>query len=99
MSEIQIVYWRDIPAQVKGRRGRERVARPLTARFQEAIDAAAMHAGMTESDAYLAGWRTGSWEPVDGPLEEAVVRRVAEVETAYDAARLQGLAAKGGMEA
>lgn len=98
MSEIQVVYWRDIPAQVKARSGRERLARPLSARFQEAIDAAAMHAGMSESDAYLSAWRTGDWEPVDGPAEGAADRRVREIETAYDAVRLQRLAASGGVE-
>jgi hypothetical protein len=45
MTEIQVVFWRDIPAQVKARRGRERAARGLDPRFQEAVDAAAMRAG------------------------------------------------------
>lgn len=98
MSEIQVVYWRDIPAQVKARHGRERLARPLSSRFQVAIDAAAMHAGMGGSDAYLAEWRVGPWEPVDGTPEEAADRRVVEIEGGYDAARLHRLAASGGVD-
>ncbi|HSR47675.1 MAG TPA: virulence factor [Anaerolineales bacterium] len=99
MSEIQVVYWREIPAQVRARRGRERLARPLSSRFQEAIDAAAMRAGMSGSDTYLAEWRAGPWEQVDGTLEEAAERRIAEIERGYDPARLQKLTASGGLDA
>jgi len=61
MSEVQVVSWRDIPAQVKARQGGERSSRALTERFQEAIDVAAMRAGLTETDDYLGEWRTGPW--------------------------------------
>lgn len=49
----QVVYWRDIPAQVKVRAGRERRARALGERFQQAIDEVAMRTGATKSDDYL----------------------------------------------
>ena len=54
----QIVYWRDIPAQIKLRSENGRLARSLSPRFQEAIDAAAMRANATGTDAYLEEWRT-----------------------------------------
>ena len=71
---LTVVYWRDIPAQVVARAGeRGRTARRgLTGRFQEAIDRAAMRAGLSGSDDYLAEWRRG--EPITGgddPQEEA----------------------------
>jgi hypothetical protein len=53
--EYQILYWRDIPAQVRVRSGRQRVTRPLPARFQEAIDEAAMRGRATSTDEYLDG--------------------------------------------
>ena len=58
-TSLVIVYWRDIPAQVIARAGRRGRAsrRALPARFQEAIDRAAMRAGLTGSDAYLEEWR------------------------------------------
>lgn len=55
-----LVYWRDIPAQVIVQRGRRREKVQLSARFQEAIDRAAMRAGKGSSDAYLADWRRES---------------------------------------
>ena len=51
------VYWRDIPAQVLIKRGRERGKYLLSHRFQAAIDRAAMRAGKGGSDAYLDEWR------------------------------------------
>ena len=52
MQRIDIL-WRDIPSQVLIKRGRDRGKYMLTARFQEAIDRAAMRAGKGGSDAYL----------------------------------------------
>ena len=57
MTTYQIVYWRDIPAQVKVGTGRKRAARQMSLRFQEAIDRAAMRSGLLILDDYLAEWR------------------------------------------
>ena len=54
MASLTILYWRDIPAQVIARAGRAGAKAELSRRFTEAIDAAAMRAGLTDSDAYLA---------------------------------------------
>src|SRR3989337_1141671 len=62
----QILYWRDIPAQVKVRSGKERLARSLSPRFQEAIDEAAMRARTTGSDDYLEEWRSTEWQSEEG---------------------------------
>ena len=55
-----IIYWRDIPSQVIVQRGRKREKVPLSERFQEAIDRAAMRAGKGSSDAYMSEWRRDS---------------------------------------
>lgn len=60
MVKKVLVYWRDIPAQVIVQRGRQREKVQLSARFQEAIDRAAMRAGKGSSAAYLADWRRES---------------------------------------
>ena len=52
-----LVFWRDIPAQVLVKRGRERGKAILSHRFQAAIDRAAMRAGKGGSEEYLADWR------------------------------------------
>lgn len=87
----QILYWRDIPAQVKVRSGRERIARSLSPRFQEAIDEAAMRARTTDSDEYLEDWRSTEWQAGEGDPNIFADSQVAEIEAAYPPERLDTL--------
>lgn len=98
MTTFQVVYWRDIPAQVKVRSGRTRAAKPLSNRFQEAIDAAAMQAGATQTDAYLADWRTSEAAERPGEPEAVAEALVSELESAYPPERLAALVADGGRD-
>jgi cvfA/B/C family virulence factor len=96
MNTVQVVYWRDIPAQVKVKAGRERATRPLSDRFQIMIDRAAMRAGLFNTDDYLEAWRT-----VDLPAREGEPQAVAdavagELEADYPDDRLEELAIQGG---
>jgi hypothetical protein len=97
-SSYQIVYWRDIPAQVKVKSGRERSSRALTERFQEAIDAAAMRAGLIGTDDYLAEWRTLDAGERDGEPAAVAESVAAELEGAYSDERLKALVAGEGRE-
>lgn len=99
MTTYQIVYWRDIPAQVKVGSGRQRAARQMSLRFQEAIDRAAMRSGLFNTDDYLAEWRTGTPEEREGEPEAVAEAVAAEIEAAYDAQRLEALAISGGKAA
>ena len=99
MSEVQVVSWRAIPAQVKARQSGQRAARGLSPRFQEAIDAAAMRAGLTETDDYLGEWTASPWEERPGTPERAADLRAAEIEAAYSDERLRALSDNGGREA
>ena len=96
MATYQIVYWRDIPAQVKVKEGRTRAAKQLTDRFQVAIDDAAMRAGLVGTDDYLAEWRNSESQEREGEAVAAAV--AAELEAAYTDERLNGLAANKGWE-
>jgi hypothetical protein len=53
-----VMYWRDIPSMVTIKRGREKGKTMLAARFQEAIDRAAMRADKGGSDLYIEEWRS-----------------------------------------
>ncbi len=97
-SNYQIVYWRDIPAQVRTRLDRERITRPLTERFQVAIDAAAMRANATSTDDYLENWRTSDWQPSEGDPTSLAERLVAQIEADYPQERLDALVRAGGQE-
>lgn len=96
MANLIITWWRDLPSQVTVRQGRREEKRMLPARFQEAIDMAAMRAGASDSDAYLADWRRGEPMPCADDLEAEAGRAVAELEAAYDKERLKAIIANGG---
>ena len=106
-ASVAVVYWRDIPAQVIVRAGRRTARRALPARFQAAIDQAAMRAESSDSDAYLGEWRRGD-APAAAAGEDrradaggcdpegradALVRRL---EAEFTAERLAAFVAAGG---
>lgn len=98
LVKAQIIYWRDIPAQVKIRAGRQRLSRPLSQRFQDAIDEAAMRAGKTASDAYLEEWRSGVWQEQEGDAADVATRLVTELENQYPKRRMLQLVQQKGWE-
>jgi hypothetical protein len=98
-TKYQIIYWRDIPAQVKVRAGRTRLGRPLSIRFEQAIDQAAMHAGLINQDDYLGEWRQTEWQERAGEPEAVAEALTAELEEAYTRDRLRELSRNGGREA
>ncbi|MDZ7786656.1 MAG: virulence factor [Halofilum sp. (in: g-proteobacteria)] len=95
-AKLITVYWRDIPAQVIAKKGRASTKAMLSARFQEAIDRAAMRAGRGGSDAYLAEWRRES-RACGEDLQAEVDAAAAELERGYSDADLQALAKARGV--
>lgn len=98
MADLIVVYWRDIPAQVIVKKGRQSAKRELSLRFTEAIDMAAMRSGAGDTDAYLAEWRKAAPLPVSDDLESEADKAMADIEAAYDRDRLVRLAKNGGRE-
>ncbi len=96
--KYQVIFWRDIPAQVKVRMGDQRIGRPLSKRFQVAIDEAAMRAGKTESAAYMTEWRMSAWQEGSGEPQALADLLVTELESDYPVERLQALVRMGGAE-
>jgi hypothetical protein len=98
MARLTIVYWRDIPAQVIVKAGRDKAKRQLSERFEKAIDRAAMRAQLRDTDSYLSEWRRA--EPVDcGDDLEAEAEAAAQgLESDYDEDRLRALVSAGGLE-
>lgn len=98
MAELILVCWRDIPAQVIVKAGRRSAKRVLGDRFQEAIDRAAMRAGLRDTDAYLGEWRRtvapASGDDLEAEADAAAVR----VDADYPPERLRALVANGGLE-
>ncbi len=99
MASLQIVYWRDIPAQVIVKAGRKSVAkRELPLRFTEAIDMCAMRSGAAETDDYLAEWRRSDPVDVGDDLEAEAEKAAQDIETTYNKERLLALVNAGGHE-
>ena len=99
MQKIE-VFWRDIPAQVLVKRGRERGKTILSHRFQSAIDRAAMRAGKGGSDEYLEDWRRVASSIDDkGTPQELADQFATAIEQAYSNEDIAALVAGKGLKA
>ena len=99
MTEYQLTSWRELPSLVVARAGGDQagdtVKVPLPQRFQEAIDEAAMTAGLVRSDDYLAEWRRETREC--GPdLAREVDAEAGRLESVFTLEALQRIVGDGG---
>ena len=94
--------WRDIPSQIVVRQGRRRAKVVLSARFQNAIDRAAMRAKKRSADAYINEWARDPirLEADDMALDlQAIADRLADqIDTGYSDARLLALIRNHGLQ-
>lgn len=98
MGQLIIISWRDIPAQVLVRRGRETAKVQLSARFQEAVDRAAMRAGKGSSDAYLADWQRSAPRACGDDLQAVADAEAAAIEARYSDADLERIIRNKGVD-
>lgn len=99
MPSLIIISWRDIPAQVVVKQGRETAKVQLTHRFQEAVDRAAMRAGKGSSDAYLADWKRSEPRAVSGDLKAEAQAEADRIEARYSDEDLERLIRAHGLDA
>jgi Virulence factor len=100
MATLTIISWRDIPAQVVAKRGRETAKVQLTQRFQEAVDRAAMRAGRGSSDAYLADWKRSEPQLCGADdIQAEAAAEAARIEARYTDERLEQLIRSKGLAA
>ena len=99
MASLIIISWRDVPAQVIVKRGRESAKVQLSARFQEAVDRAAMRAGKGSSDAYLADWKRSDPVPCGDDLKAEAAAEAARIEAAWSDEALEDLIRAKGLKA
>jgi hypothetical protein len=97
MAKLTVMYWHDIPSQVLARQGRERFAVQLSARFQEAIDSAAMFAGKSEADAYMEHWRKDISECSED-LQAEAEKKAGELEAVFTDEQLRQLIKSKGIK-
>ncbi|MEE2754030.1 MAG: virulence factor [Candidatus Latescibacterota bacterium] len=77
LTEYQILYWRDLPAQIRVYQNGRPISHKLPERFQEEIDRVAMVEGLANTDAYLKQW---AWS-------EKMTRNGAPAEVAEEVVR------------
>ncbi|MGH8132239.1 MAG: virulence factor [Steroidobacteraceae bacterium] len=99
MPSLSIISWRDIPAQVVVKRGRETAKVQLSARFQEAVDRAAMRAGKGTSDAYLADWKRSEGRPCGEDIQAEAAAEAARIEARFSDSALEALIRSKGLAA
>ena len=99
MTDITLVSWRDIPAQIIVGKGRRGAKIKLSERFEQAIDRAAMKSGADGTDAYLAEWKKTVIGATEGDPGEAAAAEAERVEKEHDEEELKRLIANGGWSA
>ncbi len=70
MARYQILYWQDIPAQVKAWDAFDETKVELAPAFMERIDRTAQALGLTDTDAYLGQWTWSREQERPGTPEE-----------------------------
>ncbi len=84
MTTYQILYWYDIPTQVRAKEGRERSSKPLPDRFMQSVDKAAMAAKVTATDAYMGGFKWNAAQEREGTPEEVATAVAEEINAEYE---------------
>ena len=83
MATYRILYWQEIPSQIKAADDLDEVTVQLDSRFMERIDQLAAQRGLQGTDDYLAQWHWSDEQERDGAAED--VARALERELEADA--------------
>ncbi len=82
-SKFQILYWQDIPSEVKAWDEFDEIKVSLPPRFAERIDASAQKQGHIQADAYLAHLRWSDEQERAGPAREVAEAVKNELEKKF----------------
>jgi 5-methyltetrahydrofolate--homocysteine methyltransferase len=83
VTTYQILYWKELPSEIKAWDDFEEIKVPLPTRFADRIDAEAQRLGFTKGDDYIAQLRWGDEIERKGAPAEVVAAVKAELEAAY----------------
>ena len=84
MAMYQILYWKDIPAQVRVFEGRKPISQQMPKRFQVEIDRTAMEQGLAGTDDYLDQWQWTEKRERPGEPEDILSALVEELEAEHN---------------
>ena len=80
MATYKILYWQEVPSQIKVDDSVDEVTLPLPPHFMERIDRLAAQRGLQNADDYLAQWKWSDEMERDGSAEEVAQAVLAELE-------------------
>ena len=84
MATYRILYWQEVPSQIKVEDASDDVTVQLPDRFQQRIDELAAERGLSGGDDYLAQWQWSDERDREGTAQEVADALAAELETAAD---------------
>jgi hypothetical protein len=80
MATYKILYWQEIPTQIKAEDDADDVTVMLDERFMERIDILAAKRGLQAADDYLAQWKWSEEQEREGSAHEVAEALKAEFE-------------------
>jgi hypothetical protein len=80
MATYKILYWQEVPTQIKADDGIEDVTVMLDGKFMEHIDRLAALRGLQAADDYLAQWKWSGEQEREGSAHEVAEALKAELE-------------------
>ena len=80
MATYKVLYWQEIPTQIKAEDDDEDVTVMLDGKFMLQVDILAAKRGLQASDDYLAQWKWSEEEEREGSAREVAERVKAELE-------------------
>ena len=84
MTTYKILFWQEIPSQIKAEDEREEVTVNLAPRFMERIDQLAAKRGLQGSDDYLAQWQWSDEQQREGAAPDVAEALRLELEAKAD---------------
>jgi Virulence factor len=84
MTLYQILYWQDIPSQVKAWDDFDETKVELAPRFAARIDQSAQSQGLTQADDYLGQWNWSKEQERDGSPDEVARAVKSELESKFN---------------
>ncbi|MEJ2615713.1 MAG: virulence factor [Ignavibacteriaceae bacterium] len=83
MAYYQILFWQDIPSQIKAWDDFDEIKVEMPAKFMVKIDSTAKAQGLMDEDNYLAQWNWGKEEKREGSAEEVAESIKNELESKF----------------
>lgn len=81
MASYKVLYWQEVPSQVKAEDDQDEITVPMPSKFLERIDHLAIQRGLQQSDNYLAQWQWSEEQDRPGTAREVAEAVVAELES------------------